>query len=178
MATVVRKQQEAERVIWWKTTPCGKKIAHPYHECQFHHRFQGVDDLHLLWPEHTHSIPWSPERFVQQQTYYENEKAQRIWQRQAALELERKMRFLEFEGRGELKAVRCKVMVDHDWKTCRFGHDRVNPRTGMWECDFDPNAIQRRNDRLTNEKAKRRQERIEARVKPDDVNFPALGQQV
>jgi hypothetical protein len=175
MATVVRKVEEV-RPVWWKTRPCGKQIGHRFDECPYHHQSQGVDDRHLLWPELKQSVPWNPERFAAQQRYYDAQKYHHRQEQKAALDLERRMKFLEFEARGELKAIGCRVTAVHDWPSCRFGHSRLNPKTNMIENDFDEEAIERRKQRIAQEKAERKQQRLEARVQPTEVNFPALGQ--
>jgi hypothetical protein len=122
------------------------------------------------------SIPWSAEDYGRQQRYYDNIRTHHRVEQQAALELERKMKFQEFEARGELKAIGCRVSVAHDWPSCRFGHSRLNPKTGLIENDFDEEAVQRRKTRIAGEKAAKKQAQVEAMMQRRQDNFPTLGQ--
>jgi hypothetical protein len=167
---------ERPRPVWWKTRICQKRVSHEFRECPYYHQNQGVDDRHLLWPELKQSIPFTVALFGQQQAYYDNQRGHYRQDRQAALELERKIKFQEFEARGELKAIGCRVPVHHDWPSCRFGHSRLNERTGLMENDFDQEAVDRRKTRIAQEKAAKKQARIEVIVEATPSNFPAIGQ--
>ena len=149
------------RPVWYKTRSCSKRILHAFESCPYHHQDQGVDDCHILWPELAQSLPWTAERFEAQQRYYSNQKLDERWEDQkAAVELERRIKYQEVEARGELKAVGCRVTVNHDWTICRFGHNRLNPATGLVENDFNENAIERRRIRLARENAERKRSRM------------------
>jgi hypothetical protein len=174
MASQPRAPQLRGRPIWFKTRGCSKRTPHVFAECHFHHLDQGLDDRHLFWPEIPNSIPFTIERLAAQQRYYEGIKARERWDEQEALALERRIKYQEFEARGELKAIGCRVAVNHDWPSCRFGHNRLNPRTGVIENDFDEEAVARRQRRIAEEKAAKRQERIEERIRPEPANFPPL----
>jgi hypothetical protein len=169
-------QLPVTRPVWFKTRPCGKRWPHPFASCPYYHEAYRVEDRHILWPELEHSLPWSAELYGKQQQYYGRLRSQRHAEQEAALVLERQIKYREFEARGELKAIGCRVTVGHDWPSCRFGHSRLNPKTGLIENDFDLEAVERRKARIAGEKAAKRQARLEARVMATPRNFPALGE--
>jgi hypothetical protein len=172
MAKVIRRQDDS-RPVWFKTRSCSKRIAHDFEACPYHHQYQGVEDSHLLWPELKQSVPWTPERFEAQQRYYAAQRSgDRQADEQATRELARGIKFREIEARGELKSVVCRLTTNHDWTTCRFGHNCLNPKTGLVENDLDEEAIKRRRLRLAKENAERRRSRMTAKLTLADAIDP------
>lgn len=150
--------------LYFKTNQCRLHKKHDFAQCRFWH--PECDDQHIYCPWIERSVPWSPQVQALVRQHYD-----RLREHQEA---ERRAEFkAQARERGELKAVRCRLDIEHDFRDCRFYHSWWDPMTCTQQTDRDPDAQARRQQRLAREAEERR---VRDLSKHKATHFPKLQQ--